>query len=972
MRRRGGLLCTLLCSAAMLATLPSPAAMAQASSPWETPEYFRSGALAQIDAAAAYALGYTGHGVVIGVADTGIDARHPQFLQRLLPGYDFTGRVPILPGELRDPDGHGTHVAGIAAAARDGVEMHGVAFGASVVAARLGDGGVYGFDEYFTRAWGFLIQQGASVINASYGLAGCHMAASPPCNVTQYTAEIIAAEFPKLPDRARETAARGVLMVVASANAAQPSPDPLPGLPHLFPELKDNWLAVSAVDSANMIADFSNRCGVAKQWCLVAPGVEIYSTYPLGHGTGTDQGYRSMDGTSQAAPVVSGVAALVKQAFPWFTAYDLQQALLTTATDLGAPGVDDVYGWGLVNAGRAVRGYGMFARDTTLDTGGYDGTFSNDISGPGGLVKLGAGTLTLAGTNSYAGDTRVAGGILHLSGALTASHAFVDAGGVLAGDGTARNVTVNAGGVFAPGTLANAGSGFVAAPMTVNGDLVFNGGGRYLVLIHPEAATFAKVAGTADLTNGTMGAQFLSDSGLARQYAVLTAAGGFGGTRFAGLTAHGLPAGFGAALDYRGNDVLLNLTAELGAVDADRLGQNQRNVAGALNDYFNGGGTLPPAFAGLYGLTGDRLSAALAQASGETRAAASHATFLATTQFFNMIFDPHAAGRAGFGGAEAGSHAGLGYAAESPRPAPALEAFAAVTRRGSVSVPPPRWSLWGGGYGGLANVRGDGALGTAQTTSRAYGFALGADRRLAADTVLGFALAGGGTSFGLAGGLAGNLGGGTSDLLQASLYGRRHFGAAYVMGALAYGWQDMHLTRTVALAGGGTLDAKFKAQTFAGRAEAGWRVGGAWSGVTPYGAVQVARLGLPAHGEQAATGANAFALAYAAHTETQTRTEVGARLDHTMALADALLTLRGRAAWVHDHGTARLAQASFQGLPGAAFTVSGARAPADALLVSAGVELAFGQGLSVAGTFEGEFAGSGHSYAGKGAIRYRW
>ncbi|WP_204272324.1 S8 family serine peptidase, partial [Escherichia coli] len=66
-----------------------------------------------------------------------------------------------------------------------------------------------------------------------------------------------------------------------------------------------------------------------------------------------------------AAPVVSGVAALVKEAFPWFTAHDLQQALLTTATPLGD---SDVYGWGLVNAGKAVLGYGMFVGTTVLDT----------------------------------------------------------------------------------------------------------------------------------------------------------------------------------------------------------------------------------------------------------------------------------------------------------------------------------------------------------------------------------------------------------------------------------------------------------------------------------------------------------------------------------------------------------------------------------------------------------------------------
>ncbi|HWL06426.1 MAG TPA: S8 family serine peptidase [Xanthobacteraceae bacterium] len=953
MNRSISLLHVLLSCGAVLAAAQPGSAVAQVLSSWETPEYFRSGALAQINAAAAYQLGFTGLGVVIGIADSGLDARHPEFWGRVEPGYDFTARVPILPGELHDRDGHGTHVAGIAAGARDGIEMHGVAFDATVRPARLGDGGVYGLDEYLTRVWPYFIQQGVSIINASYGIAGCNGPGLSPCNVTEYTIEDIARDYAKIPDRARETAAAGVLMVVAAGNASHPSPDPLPGLPYLYPELQDNWISVVAVDSTNTIASFSNRCGVAREWCIAAPGEQIYSAYPLGRGSGTDNSYKVMDGTSQAAPVVSGVAALVKQAFPWFTAYDLQQTLFTTATDLGDPGVDDIYGWGLVNAGKAVRGYGMFTQSVTLDTKGYSSTFSNDISGPGGLVKQGAGTLTLEGANTYAGGTTVAGGTLAVDGTV-AGPVEVHAGAVLAGRGVVGSVKVEAGGGVAPGNHSGR--------LFVNGDLTFSTGAVYIVALSAVEASRAMVSGSAALA-GAVRPELLGSS-VARNYTILSA-GNLDGT-FDGVDTSAMP-GFAAALGYAGNDVLLRLTAQLGRGAGD-LGQNRQNVAGALNDWFNGGGTLPPAFAGLFGLSGERLNGALSQASGEAGASLPHATFLAMTQFLNMVFDPHAAGRGGFSGGAEGSGA-LGYAAEAGRSSAALEAYAAVTPRAQVSFTRPRWSVWGGGYGGLANVRGDSALGTAQTTSRTYGFALGADRRLMSDTVLGFALAGGGTSFGLAGG----LGGGTSDLFQASLYGRQHFGAGYVMGALAYGWQDMHLKRAVTLAGADTLEAKFKAHTFAGRAEAGWRFGGVFSGVTPYGAVQVTGLGLPAHGEQATTGVGTFALAYASRTETQTRTELGARFDHFMPLAnDAALTLRGRAAWAHDYEPARLAQASFQSLPGAAFTVNGARASADALLVSAGAELAFGHGVSVAGTFESEFANSGQSYAGKGSLRYRW
>ncbi|OYW31678.1 MAG: hypothetical protein B7Z45_10135, partial [Azorhizobium sp. 12-66-6] len=84
------------------------AAQAQSLTPqdpayWETPEYYGSHALAQINASTAYALGFTGANVKVGVADSGIDGRHPEFAGRLLPGYDFTQNIPILPGQYDDP-----------------------------------------------------------------------------------------------------------------------------------------------------------------------------------------------------------------------------------------------------------------------------------------------------------------------------------------------------------------------------------------------------------------------------------------------------------------------------------------------------------------------------------------------------------------------------------------------------------------------------------------------------------------------------------------------------------------------------------------------------------------------------------------------------------------------------------------------------------------------------------------------------
>ncbi|GJE27928.1 S8 family serine peptidase [Methylobacterium organophilum] len=483
--------------------LSAGTAMAQTAASFETPEYFASHALAQVNAAEAYALGFTGKGVLIGIADTGLDSRHSEFLGRVLPGYNFLTNRTLEPGTNSDVTPHGTHVTGIAAAARDGKGMHGVAFEAQIVPAKLGAFG--GLDLYASTPWPFLASQGVSVINASYRIGGEPSPLAP--DVTNVTRNEVVTQFPKVLEGARGLAEAGILMVVANGNAALPNPDPLPALPHLFPELKDNWLAVGAVDANNVIADFSNRCGVARDWCLVAPGVGIYSTLPSLRSSPTQMRYGLDEGTSMAAPVVTGAAAVLKQAFPWFSAYELQQTLLTTATDLGAPGVDDIYGWGLLNLGKAVRGPAQFVADFETDTKGWSGTFSNDISGVGGLIKTGLGTLELTGHNTYAGGTAVYGGTLAISSDVNlgaAGTGLAIGGGTLEvlADGftTARPLTLSG-----PGTLQiDLGTATFAGPIADGsrpGVLVKTGPGSVVLSAANTVTGGASIeAGTLELT----------------------------------------------------------------------------------------------------------------------------------------------------------------------------------------------------------------------------------------------------------------------------------------------------------------------------------------------------------------------------------------------------------------------------------------------------------------------------------------
>jgi uncharacterized protein with beta-barrel porin domain len=364
----------------------------------------------------------------------------------------------------------------------------------------------------------------------------------------------------------------------------------------------------------------------------------------------------------------------------------------------------------------------------------------------------------------------------------------------------------------------------------------------------------------------------------------------------------------------------------------------------------------------------------LSQLSGEIGTASLQTTFDAMTQFMGTLLDPFIGGRSG-GATQPGA---TGYAdddvssyasAARKRSAGANDAYAMITK----AVPrnqlfDPRWSVWAAGFGGSQTTDGNAALGTNGTTSSIAGGAVGADYLLSPNTIAGFALAGGGTSFSV----ANNAGSGRSDLFQAGAFIRHTSGPAYVSAALAYGWQDITTNRTVTVAGFDQLQAKFDANAYSGRVEGGYRYVTPWAGVTPYAAAQFTTFDLPAYAEQATVGTNNFTLAYGAKSVTAPRTELGVRTDRSWALTSSIFTLRGRLAWAHDYDTDRTVGATFQTLPGASFVVNGAAQSADKALTTATAEVKWLNGFSLAATFEGEFSNTTQSYAGKGVARYSW
>jgi uncharacterized protein with beta-barrel porin domain len=622
---------------------------------------------------------------------------------------------------------------------------------------------------------------------------------------------------------------------------------------------------------------------------------------------------------------------------------------LTGSTTFGS-----IEGAGLISLG----GTSLTVGSNNLST-----TFSGVLDGGGvSFTKVGTGTLTLTGSSStYNGGTTVNGGTLLVNGSLTnSSGVTVNNGATLGGSGTVSGVTINNGGTLAPGDAATT--------LNVTGGVTFNAGSAYNVFVTPTSATKTAATGAASLSGATLTATFQAGTYLTKHYTILTSSG-LGGTTFAAFNTVNLPGSLTAALSYTTTGVSLDLTAQLAAISANGVPSNQQNVATTLNNYFNNGGTLPPGFVTLFGLTGSALNNGLAEVSGESSTATTQAAFNASGQFIDAMMGPHG-GDAGSATSGVTAYAAARKVAPKANEAKATEAYAAVTprdrRADSVAR---RWGVWASGYGGSSTVSGDAATGASGTTSRTYGTVIGADYQVTPDTLLGFALGGAGFDFSLSNG----LGSGRADLFQAGLYGRHTMGAAYLSASLAYGWQDVTTDRTVTVSGIDKLTANYKANTFAARTEAGWRVSPVSGiGVTPYAALQVTSFRLPGYSETAVSGSNQFALSYSAQTTTNARGELGARADKAFPIRDGLFTLRGRAAWVHDSNTDRPATAAFQALPGTAFTVNGARPAANAALVSAGGTMDWLNGFSLAGGFEGEFSSTTRSYAGKATLRYAW
>jgi thermitase len=256
----------------------------------------------------------TGGDIIIAVIDTGVSSDHPDLAGKVLPGYNAI----LDNNHAEDDHGHGTAIAGlIAAQTNNGQGVAGACWGCTILPVKVLDSYGMGEDAHLARGIRWATDQGARVINLSMG------------GVEDSTI---------LREAVGYAYEQGVLVVAASGN------DHLEGnfrnYPAAFPEV----VAVGATDTMDTITDFSTTGDYVD---LTAPGVELLTTIPYGD-------YGRPGGTSFSSPFVAGVAGLIMTLRTDLSHADVACVLAASADDQGAPGKDNQYGWGRLNAARAV------------------------------------------------------------------------------------------------------------------------------------------------------------------------------------------------------------------------------------------------------------------------------------------------------------------------------------------------------------------------------------------------------------------------------------------------------------------------------------------------------------------------------------------------------------------------------------------------------------------------------------------
>lgn len=589
-----------------------------------------------------------------------------------------------------------------------------------------------------------------------------------------------------------------------------------------------------------------------------------------------------------------------------------------------------------------------------FDTNSNTITLATGLTGSGGILKIGVGTLILSPAEGYSGATIVGGGTLQVDSLLTSSSIVgVLAGGTVSGVGTLPSLvalgTVSPGDGVATGILHVSGNASLFGTTNINvtnatsSEIVISGaaGLAGTLQLHPSGGGFA------------VGDQFIvvtAAGGLSNVYSSVTTALG---TSF-GVEAHG--AGLVPVASYTHNDVIVTLdAATISPFLPAGAGFNPRSVAAAIDFAMINDGAVPT-FSSLATLSPSGLITALSGLSGELAPASQTVALGTADEFLDTLQEVTEIGTA------------------APRShVVTRDDYVRVASNGPVRIRPRSeiqgLDLWAEIRGAYDHQDASAVLGTHATQANDIGAVFGIGLR---------SVTGRGT-IGIAGGyddvnwtIANGQGKGRASAYQGGVYGSILFGQTYVSAVGNFASFDVSTKRTVNFQGVNQYNAKFRAEDVGGRLEVGERYDLGAGFLSPYLAGAVHQLDTPAYSENTVSGSSAFALTFTRQSHTDVTGEIGAGYDSGAGGSERdQFRWHARLGWLHDFSARVKDDAVFQGFSGAVFTVDGAPPSKNNAHAVLGVEQDLG-GLALSLDADGLVGTSGRRVGGNAGIAYRW
>jgi len=574
----------------------------------------------------------------------------------------------------------------------------------------------------------------------------------------------------------------------------------------------------------------------------------------------------------------------------------------------------------------------------TVNTSGYS-TLASQITGTGGLNIQGNGVLALTGANTFTGPTAISSGTLAVDGQLT-SNVTTSGTGTLSGGGQVVGNVVN-GGMVAPGVSIGT--------LSVVGDFSQTASGRYQVEVNGQGAndrlTISGASGTATLGGSVFVAPQAGSYAPKTTYTILSATGGVTGT-YASV-ASSLPFLL-PSLSYGTNKVFLSL--QIGGFAAAAQTPTQATIGAVLDaTVATATGNYATVLGALSTLSAAEGQAVMTSISGQNYAGFSTAGVL-TAQLFMSNFAAQAGG--GSGGTN-------------------RVALAQACDIACDGAPPSGdWGAWGGPIGGLGTIGINAPVGG--LTYNLAGFAAGLDRKVTPNLLFGVT-AGytSGTDW-----VSGFQGSGTSNTVQTGLYGVYSQGPAYLDALVGYAYSSNQMSRPLQIPGLAPMTAQGRtgANQFFGQLETGYRVEVGGTGqafVTPFARLQGSTSTQNAFNEW---GAGSLDLSVAAQTTNSVRSVLGAQLGWAMDMGWLdKLALKVSLGWGHEYAdTDRPVTASFAGAPAASFTTYGIAPQRDGAVVGFAANTAIAKAASIYVRYEGNLTGQDSSHALSAGVRMTW